>query len=218
MGNRPYFVIESGPGQGEEIQIKNNSLVLGRDSSCNYIIPNKKISRQHARIFLQDGKWMIEDLASKNHTRLDNVKIEPENPQPLYDDAQIQLAAQVVLRFHDPSATLSDDSRVVTDGLWVDPVEDIYIHNKRLEPKLSRRQFLILFLMYERSFTKTQIVSLEDIAATGWPGVYDISDGMIDAEIHRLRKRLAELEPEHNFIRAERGRGRLFVQMREQKV
>jgi pSer/pThr/pTyr-binding forkhead associated (FHA) protein len=214
MANQPYFKIECGPNQGTEIKISGNSLVLGRDSSSDYVIPNEKISRRHVRVFLQDGRWMLEDLLSKNHTRLNNVKIESTNPQLLTDGDQIQLATQVVLRFHDPASTLSDESRVVTEGLWVDTSNgDVYIHNKRLEPKLARHSFNILVLLYEKSLTKSPIASKEEVEVAGWPGEYGVNNQMIDAEIYRLRKRLAELESNHEFIQSERGRGKFFIQL-----
>jgi pSer/pThr/pTyr-binding forkhead associated (FHA) protein len=214
MANRPYFIIECGPEEGKEIQMTADSLVFGRDSSSDCMIPNEKISRQHARVFLQNGKWMLEDLGSKNHTRLDNIKIEPGVPKPLTDGAHIQFATQVVLQFHDPAATLSDDSRAVTDGLWVDIAKgDVYVHNKLLTPKLGRRSFNILALLYEKSQqTPPTIASKTEIEAAGWPGEYGISHEMIDSEVHRIRKRFKELEPIHNFIEAERGEGRKFVQ------
>jgi pSer/pThr/pTyr-binding forkhead associated (FHA) protein len=217
MANRPYFIIECGPDEGKEIQMTTDSIVFGRDSSSSCVIPNERISRQHARVFLQDGRWMLEDLLSKNHTRLNNVKIEPNSPKLLSDGDHIQFATQVVLRFHDPAATLSDDSRVVTDGLWVDVAKgDVYIHNKLLTPKLGRRSFNILALLYDKSQTASPIARKEEIEAAGWPGEYGISYEMIDSEIHRLRKRLEELEPDHDFIRAERGQGRLFVQLEKE--
>jgi pSer/pThr/pTyr-binding forkhead associated (FHA) protein len=215
MANQPCIKIESGPEVGTEIMISKNSFVFGRDSSSDYAISNERISRHHARVFLQDGRWMLEDLLSKNHTRVNGVKIEAGKPQPLADGDQIQLATQVVLRFNDPASTMSDELRVVTEGLWIDGSNgDVYIHNRHLNPKLPRGSFNILSLLYEKSQTKSPIASKEEIEAAGWPGEYGINDQMIDSEIYRLKKRLAELESNHEFIKSERGRGKFFVQLK----
>jgi len=216
MMNRPYLVVECGPGLGEEICVSRDSLVIGRDSSSDYAIPNDRISRRHARIFLQDGRWMLEDLGSRNHTRLEGVKLEPGKPKMLSDGNRIQLASQSILGFHDPATTQSDDSKIITNGLWLDADRgDVYIHNQALEPKLSRRSFSILNLLYEKSLTPYPIASQEEIGAAGWPDEYGISDTMIDSEIYRLRKRLEEHVLDHDFIQSERGRGRWFVQLEE---
>jgi pSer/pThr/pTyr-binding forkhead associated (FHA) protein len=216
MEKRPYLVVEFGPDPGREICIKNDSMVIGRDSSSDITIVNERISRRHARIFFQEGRWMIEDLGSTNHTRLDTVKLEPGEKKVLKDKNRIQLASQVTLRFHDPESTLIDESKILTDMLWLDEGRgDVYIHNKALEPKLSRRAFSILKLLYQKSQTPCAIASLEEIAYAGWPDEYGISDTMIDSEIYRLRKRLEEQVPCHDFIRSERGQGKWFVQMGE---
>jgi pSer/pThr/pTyr-binding forkhead associated (FHA) protein len=212
---RPYLAIEFGSDQGKEIRIQNDSVIIGRDSSCDIPIQNERVSRRHARIFFQEGRWMIEDLGSKNHTRLDKDKLESNEKGILTDGVCIQLASQVILRFHDPESTLVDDSRIITNELWLDVDRgDVYIYNKALEPKLSRRCFSILKLLYEKSLTPCAIVSLEEIAATAWLGEYGITDTMIDSEIYRLRKRLEGKVPNHDFIRSERGRGRWFVQLK----
>lgn len=219
MISRPYLEIEFGPDQGKEICITDDSMIIGRDSSCAISIPNGKISRVHARIFLHESRWMIEDLESTNHTRVDKVKLVPYEKKMLTNGDRIQLASQVILCFHDPDSTLAEDSRVLTDELLLDVGRgDVYIHNKVLKPRLSRRSFSILKLLYEKSLTPCPIANLEEIATAGWPGEDGITDQMIDTQIYRLRQRLAEHVPDHDFIQSERSRGRRFVQLAKKQV
>jgi len=210
----PYLKIIQGPNPGAEIHISGDALVLGRDSSSDYAIPNDRISRRHMRIFLKDLHWMVEDLGSKNHTRLNNKEIEPGQTFVLADEDYIQLATQVVLSFHDPAKTISETSfRVMTDALWLDTANsDVFINKKRLNPKLSKRLFAILAFLYKKSQTEYPVASFEEISAVGWAGEYGISFNMLDAEIHRLRDRLKELEDKHLFIETIKGQGRKFVQ------
>jgi len=209
MERQPYFKIESGPNQGALIKITPDSFLIGRHSSSDYVIPNGKISRHHIRVFFQGGRWMIEDLQSKNHTRLNGVELDTASPRSLTDGDQVQLATQILLRFYDPESTLNDENRILSDNLWLDVASgEVFIHNKRLDPKLSHSSFKILALLYEK---RPSVVSNEEIEAAGWPGQYGVNSQMIDAEIFRLRKRLMELEPNHEFIRAERGLGKCFV-------
>lgn len=216
MSAYPYLTIESGLGAGNQIQITKDSFVIGRDGSSDYAIPNERISRQHIHIFLYDGRWLLEDLDSKNHTWLRGEKILPRSPILLKEGDHIQIASQSILCFHDPSSTLSDDSRVITEGLWIDTdTGDVFIHNQKIQPKLGKRSFLILLCLYEKSFTPNPTVSLDELVAIGWPNLYGVSDEMIDSEIHRIRKRLKELESKHDFIKAERGKGRRFEQLED---
>jgi len=213
MHEKPWLKIIQGPNKGAEIRISKNELVLGRDSSSDYSIPNEKISRRHIRVFL-NTRWMLEDLGSKNHTRLNSIKIEPGQAVVLNDEDRIQLATQVILSFHDPDTTMSETvSHVITNGLWLNfDNEDVFIDNKLLIPKLSKRHFAILAFLYAKSKTNNPIASNEDIAAVVWANEYGINHQMIDSEIYRLRKRLEKFETKHSFIKSIRDRGRKFVQ------
>lgn len=46
-------------------------LVLGRDPSCQLVIPDRSVSRRHAEICLEDGAWVIRDLDSRNGIHVD---------------------------------------------------------------------------------------------------------------------------------------------------
>jgi len=61
------LIILSGPGVGRELALGANN-VLGRQESSDIVLPDESISRSHARIFHQDGKFFIEDLGSTNGT------------------------------------------------------------------------------------------------------------------------------------------------------
>src|SRR5262245_55561737 len=52
-------------------------LVLGRDPDCDVVIPDGPVSRNHARIVRDQGKFYLEDLKSRNHTYLNDRKVEP---------------------------------------------------------------------------------------------------------------------------------------------
>ena len=44
------------------------SLTIGREAHNPICVPEQAVSRQHARIFMRDGKWFLEDLGSRNGT------------------------------------------------------------------------------------------------------------------------------------------------------
>lgn len=52
--------------------------------------PEAKISRKHARIFIQDGEYMVEDLGSLNGTYVNRgPRLLPGSPQPIKTDDEI---------------------------------------------------------------------------------------------------------------------------------
>lgn len=71
------LVIERGDGPGTEFRITGTESIIGRWDADNGVFPDvdldshdpeAKVSRRHARIRLQDGNYMIEDLGSTNGT------------------------------------------------------------------------------------------------------------------------------------------------------
>ncbi len=59
-----------------------NSYVLGRGHEADLRISDISVSRQHAKIFLHDNKYIIEDLSSKFGTLVlatDPIEITEEN-------------------------------------------------------------------------------------------------------------------------------------------
>jgi hypothetical protein len=49
------------------------------------------VSRQHARLLWRDGRLMIEDLASTNGTWVNDVRLAPNVPHPLWDGDILRL-------------------------------------------------------------------------------------------------------------------------------
>ena len=65
--------IESGPLQGECFTVTLPCLIGRKD--CDLILDDSHISRRHAEVKLVENKLVIEDLASRNGTRVNGEKI-----------------------------------------------------------------------------------------------------------------------------------------------
>ncbi len=57
-----------------EHALDKESLVIGRSSKADLTIPDRSMSRMHARFFQIDGAWHVEDLGSRNGTLLGGVR------------------------------------------------------------------------------------------------------------------------------------------------
>lgn len=76
-------------------------IIIGRDDPISGVHPeidmtpygaeSGGISRRHVRLTIIDGQWMITDLQSTNHTRVNGVRIDPGVPTLLPDSAQVVL-------------------------------------------------------------------------------------------------------------------------------
>lgn len=103
------LVIERGTSVGTEFQISTEESTIGRWDADNGIFPDidldvydpeAKVSRRHARIIYDNGRFMIEDLGSTNGTFVNRGRrLIPGNPHLLSDTDEI-IVGKTFLRFH----------------------------------------------------------------------------------------------------------------------
>lgn len=60
-------------GGGRSIPLTQESLVVGRSSACDIVIPVSTVSSKHCRLDFQEGFWHVRDLGSSNGIRVDGV-------------------------------------------------------------------------------------------------------------------------------------------------
>ncbi|HEY8040652.1 MAG TPA: sigma 54-interacting transcriptional regulator [Polyangiaceae bacterium] len=51
------------------------AVVIGRDATADVCVPEQAVSRQHARIHFDGGRWVLTDLGSRNGTMVDGAFI-----------------------------------------------------------------------------------------------------------------------------------------------
>ncbi len=61
----------------ESYSIKENS-VIGRSKRCQIYIDDPHLSKNHARIFLRDGDFFVQDLESTNGSYLNGRKLQKQ--------------------------------------------------------------------------------------------------------------------------------------------
>ena len=85
-----------------------DNVIIGREDAVSNIFPDVDltphggeeggVSRMHARIFVDNGLYMIEDENSTNFTFLNRQKLTAKTPMALHDNDEIKLG-RVLLRF-----------------------------------------------------------------------------------------------------------------------
>jgi DNA-binding winged helix-turn-helix (wHTH) protein len=78
------------------IPLETGETVIGRDPGAGLFIDDPSVSRRHARVVVSEDGATLEDLGSKNGTRLGDWKI--ESPVSLDDDVRIRIGS-VALTF-----------------------------------------------------------------------------------------------------------------------
>lgn len=179
-------------------------ITIGRSTDCIVSIPVRWISRKHAVLHRQGGQFVLEDAGSKNGVFVNGRRI--VKPHSLTDGDVIQLAPGLELLYVDSEATAPLPGQKGL-GLYVDRNErQVYVHGQLLNPPLSNQQYQLLALLTEEP---GKVYSRAEVVDAAWAGEdpTGVTDDAIDALIRRLRQRLAEIDPEHNFIVTVRGYG-----------
>jgi len=71
----PRLEIVDGPEKGKVFPLEREETVIGRLAYCDVILPQKNISRQHARLVRSGSEHYLEDLDSTNGTFLNGKRV-----------------------------------------------------------------------------------------------------------------------------------------------
>jgi hypothetical protein len=199
------LLVLEGPGAGQRIVIEQQPLIIGREETCDVVIPDRQVSRQHARIRLEADQYVLEDLGSKNGTFVNGQEL--PGPYPLQDGDEIQIALCCRLVYVDAEATVPLILERRPQGLRLDlESKRVWVGGQELDPPLSLAQYRLLELLHQEP---DRVYSRDEIVAAVWPEDEreGISEQAIDALARRLRERLAELDPDAQYIITVRGHG-----------
>ena len=82
-GTPRFLVVTEGALTGVSIDLADQQITLGRANDATLVLNDDYASTHHARIFPQDGQWIVEDLGSTNGTYLDRQKVIRPTPVPV---------------------------------------------------------------------------------------------------------------------------------------
>jgi pSer/pThr/pTyr-binding forkhead associated (FHA) protein len=82
-GSPRILVVTAGALKGTSLDLAQQQITLGRANDATLVLNDDYASSRHARIFPQDGQWIVEDLGSTNGTYLDRQKVTRPMPVPL---------------------------------------------------------------------------------------------------------------------------------------
>jgi FHA domain len=82
-GTPRFLVVTEGGLAGVSIDLADQQITMGRANDATLVLNDDYSSTYHARIFPQDGQWLVEDLGSTNGTYLDRQKVARPTPVPV---------------------------------------------------------------------------------------------------------------------------------------
>ncbi len=201
------LVLQRGAEAGRRWPLdRTRSLMIGRDEDCDIHLPDRQVSRNHARIYWTGDQFRVEDLGSKNGTHVNGQEVQSTSV-PLQDGDELQIALRFKLAFVDAGATaplsLDNDKR----GLRIDKeTRQVWANGILIDPPLSLHQYRLLEVLWDSGGS---VVTREQIIEAVWPEAASegVSEQAIDALVRRLRERIEESDDEFRYIITVRGHG-----------
>jgi pSer/pThr/pTyr-binding forkhead associated (FHA) protein len=204
--DRPILIAHEGELEGERWVLDQEQMTIGRATECDIVLPRRQVSRHHARIERDNDGYVLRDLGSKNGTYINGEKVTGE-PHRLKDGDEIQIALYVKLGFVGADATVPLELTGPYRGLRIDkPAKRVFIGGQELSPPLSPAQYRMLETLYDN---EGEVVSRDDVVEAVWSDeeALGVTEQAIDALVHRLRDRIAAIDPEQEYIVTVRGHG-----------
>ena len=208
----PILIAQTGPVAGLRWPLAKEVVTIGRGGECDIVIPDRQISRVHARLQRTEEGYEVEDLGSKNGTHVNGAAL--KGAHLLQDGDLIQVAFVAKLAYVGSEATMplkvdtTPAGELVSVGrLRLDSASRrVWVGEQELSPPLSVPQFRFLEQLYQRP---GQVCSREEVIGVVWPEAQGagVSEQAIDALVRRLRDRLNEVDPEHQYVSTVRGHG-----------
>jgi len=199
------LLMVEGPWPGKRFFIESPLFLIGRDVQCDLVIPDRQVSRRHAVVSQEEEQYTLKDLGSKNGTFVNGREL--SGAYVLQDGDEIQVALCCRLAFVAAESTAPVILEGPAEGVHMDlESKRVWVRGQELDPPLSLAQYRLLALLYQepgRVFSRDQVVEAV------WPedDRDGISEQAIDALARRLRERLAEADPDSQFIVTVRGHG-----------
>jgi DNA-binding winged helix-turn-helix (wHTH) protein len=214
QGEKPVLIIHEGERAGQRWTIQSDTLIVGRGTECDLVLPERQVSRQHIKIKLIDDRYWVEDLDSKNGTWVNGQQLKGE--RPLRDGDEIHLALAVKMAFVESEATaplnFPAPPTLSTGRLHLDrDSRRVFIGDKEIDPPLSLPQYRLLEMLFDAN---GGVCTRDDVIESVWPEAIGegVSEQAIDALVRRLRDRIAEIDPDHQYVVTVRGHGFRFDQ------
>lgn len=168
MNQQPVLITREGELVGQQWPLDAPEIMIGRGSDCHIALPERQVSRYHAKISKESGGYVLHDLDSKNGTYLNGTQI--KGSARLQDGDEIQIALCVKLLFVGTDATvpLTFEPPTVHRSLILDEAQrSVLIDDAPLDPPLSLAQYRLLKELYDADGA---VCDRDTIVEAVWPG------------------------------------------------
>lgn len=113
------------------VDLNKKQLIIGRMSDCDIVLKSNSVSRNHAKIYLKDTLWFLEDMNSTNGVFVNNTKL----------DSPLALMHKDLIKIGESSLEFIDEEFDAIDGAVNSIASNFYRHARAVKP-VSLNDFL----------------------------------------------------------------------------
>jgi DNA-binding winged helix-turn-helix (wHTH) protein len=206
-----YLVVTTQTGQREVHRVEQSSMILGRGADSDLVLANPRVSRRHAELTWDGEHFLVQDLGSKNGTRINSAPVSA--PTPIADGDTLELAdSQLEFQTSPPTVTiiLTPDS----GALSLDPSTH-EVRSQGQSVALTPKEYRLLALLFRRAGA---VVGHEEIAAEVWPELGGVvTEESIAQVVARLRRKVEADPANPRYVLTVRGFGYRLDRGEEEK-
>ncbi|CAF1294111.1 unnamed protein product [Rotaria sordida] len=111
----------------------NKETIIGRSNPSDIVIPAPSLSKQHAKITINNGQYFIIDLASSNKTFRNKIQLQPNICYALHNGDEIKFG-DVICSFQtsiEPKVDMNLPTQTITDSYDdQEPIQPMKVWNK----------------------------------------------------------------------------------------
>jgi len=89
--------LQNGQMAGRSYLFHQVVTTIGRTNGNDLIISGRTVSRRHARLWFEGGRWYLADMQSANGTLVNNMRLQPNQAVPLNDGDIINFGDEIVV-------------------------------------------------------------------------------------------------------------------------
>lgn len=155
---------------GQLLELHGERMVMGRHPSCQIVLDNAAVSRNHTQILESHGTYYLEDLRSRNGTILNGQRISGRTELKDADEIHV---CEVVLRFYLGVPPIGDTGTgpvpSVADTRIAEPIPGALIDSDSIFPKGMAKAGQAYF--DEGSSDSSSIITSLDLASGRLPRI-----------------------------------------------
>lgn len=191
------LAIIEGPDRGRSFTVPSDEPQLIGRSSEALPITDTTVSRRHAELTPDEGKWFIRDLKSQNHTYVNGGKLTGRTELHVGDEIRV---GSTVFKVGDPEDDAGKAVEMLGDDRLDSEIEHSIASNEDsivlAEPEPSRAALEHLRVIYRLTTITSRIVDRRELLA----GVMDLVFSVFDPERGVIMLVVEGEDPTKNFL------------------